>query len=641
MNAPDRFQDWTDANQRLLVAEFARLKQRLAGDDDTLARTEADALRAAMARPAAIDVLAQAFALSAFEREIVLLAAGVEMDSRLAGLCGEASGQPQRPWASFGLALAALAGPHWSALAPVRPLRRWRLLEVDEVASLATARLKLDEPVLHFLAGLAFTDMRLAPLLRPVDEAPWIAASHRELCDVIVAGLEADTAVPPPMPLVQMYGDDAPGREDVAATAAALMGRHLRALDMNALPGAMTEIGLLATLWEREAALSAKALFIECGAEPPAPALRQFIERVGGLVFLGADQVLNLRRGSQRHAVLRPAAAEQRSLWRQALGAADCGVDAELDAVVSQFRWSARGIAETAALLRLAPIEAGDLWRACRSGAPARLAELAQRVEPRADWDDLVLPEAQKQTLAQIVVHMQRRFEVHDAWGFAAKGSRGLGITALFAGESGTGKTLAAEVLARTLQLDLFRIDLSAVVSKYIGETEKNLRRVFDAAEDSGAMLLFDEADALFGKRSEVKDSHDRYANIEVSYLLQRMESYRGLAVLTTNHRAALDTAFMRRLRFVVQFPFPEAAEREAIWRRAFPAATPTRDLAYAKLARLQAAGGHIQNIALGAAFHAADAGEPVGMAHVLKAAHAESAKRERAMAESETRGWV
>jgi SpoVK/Ycf46/Vps4 family AAA+-type ATPase len=164
---------------------------------------------------------------------------------------------------------------------------------------------------------------------------------------------------------------------------------------------------------------------------------------------------------------------------------------------------------------------------------------------------------------------------------------------------------------------------------------------VFDGAEDSGAVLLFDEADALFGKRSEVKDSHDRYANIEVSYLLQRMEAYRGLAILTSNQKAALDPAFQRRLRFVVHFPFPDAAEREAIWRRIFPAATPTRGLEFAKLARLHVAGGSIRNIALNGAFCAADAGEPVGMAHLLRAAHAEAAKRERVLTDGETRGWV
>src|SRR5439155_15728513 len=191
------------------------------------------------------------------------------------------------------------------------------------------------------------------------------------------------------------------------------------------------------------------------------------------------------------------------------------------------------------------------------------------------------------------------------------------------------------------LRLDLYRIDLSSVVSKYIGETEKNLRRVFDAAEEGGAILLFDEADALFGKRSEVKDSHDRYANIEVSYLLQRMEAYRGLAILTTNARSAIDTAFQRRLRFVVQFPFPDVRLREAIWRRVFPQATPLADVDYAKLGRLHVAGGSIRNIALNAAFLAAEGGTPVTMTHLANAAHAEAAKRERPLSDAETRGWM
>jgi SpoVK/Ycf46/Vps4 family AAA+-type ATPase len=230
---------------------------------------------------------------------------------------------------------------------------------------------------------------------------------------------------------------------------------------------------------------------------------------------------------------------------------------------------------------------------------------------------------------------------VYDDWGFAAKSARGLGVSALFAGESGTGKTMAAEVLARELQLDLYRIDLSSVVSKYIGETEKNLRRVFDAAEDAGAVLLFDEADALFGKRSEVKDSHDRYANIEVSYLLQRMEAYRGLAILTTNMKGALDGAFQRRLRFVVHFPFPDQAQREAIWRSVLPAQLPTDRIDCRKLAQLHVAGGAIRNIALNAAFLAADRQEAVAMPHLLQAAHAEAAKRERPLAEAETRGWM
>jgi SpoVK/Ycf46/Vps4 family AAA+-type ATPase len=231
--------------------------------------------------------------------------------------------------------------------------------------------------------------------------------------------------------------------------------------------------------------------------------------------------------------------------------------------------------------------------------------------------------------------------KVYETWGFAAKGRRGLGVSALFAGESGTGKTLAAEVLAAELGLDLYRIDLSAVVSKYIGETEKNLRQVFDSAEEAGAVLLFDEADALFGKRSEVRDSHDRYANIEVGYLLQRMEAYQGLAILTTNLKSSLDRAFQRRLRFIAEFPFPDIVQREAIWRRAFPAATPTDRINAAALAQLKVPGGAIRNIALNAAFLAAAANGPVTMAHLLEAARLEAGKNERPLAKAETGGWV
>jgi SpoVK/Ycf46/Vps4 family AAA+-type ATPase len=243
--------------------------------------------------------------------------------------------------------------------------------------------------------------------------------------------------------------------------------------------------------------------------------------------------------------------------------------------------------------------------------------------------------------LRHITIHVRQRSLVYNQWGFADKAGRGLGITALFAGPSGTGKTMAAEVLANELRLDLYRIDLSQVVSKYIGETEKNLSRVFDAAEEGAAVLLFDEADALFGKRSDVKDSHDRYANIEVSYLLQRMEAYRGLAILTTNRKTALDQAFLRRIRFVVDFPFPDAAERQEIWKRVFPAATPVSDLRTDRLGSLNAAGGNIRNIALNAAFLAADAGEPVRMTHILSATRGEYGKLERPLSDVEIAGWV
>jgi SpoVK/Ycf46/Vps4 family AAA+-type ATPase len=281
------------------------------------------------------------------------------------------------------------------------------------------------------------------------------------------------------------------------------------------------------------------------------------------------------------------------------------------------------------------------LWDICRLLARPSLEGLAQRLTPKARWEDLVLPDAQTQTLRHLAAQVRHRMQVYETWGFSALGRRGLGVSALFAGDSGTGKTMAAEVLAHELELDLYRIDLSAVVSKYIGETEKNLRQVFDAAEEGGSILLFDEADALFAKRGEVKDSHDRYANMEVAYLLQRMESYQGLAILTTNLKSSLDRAFTRRLRFTVHFPFPDLGQRERIWAQVFPATAPTRGIEPAKLAQLKVTGGNIRNIAMNAAFLSAEADEPIGMAHLLKAATLEADKLERPIADAETRGWA
>jgi hypothetical protein len=645
MNAPEprselRY-DWTEGNQRLLVAEFARLKRLLAGEPAQEAEELVASCRAGLAAPAGIDRLAERFGLSAFERDLLLLAAGVEMDADFAALSAGAAGG-QRPWASFALALAVLPESHWSALAPTRPLRRWHLLEPTEDHALVSARLRIDERALHYIAGVNHLDQRLQPLLRRLAEPPAMAEAHETAVVSLLAALDAETT---PLPVLQLWGGDLHGKRDIAARLAGRCGLQLHAIAAEDIPASAHECELLASLWERETALLDSALLVECGEGPPAAPARRFIERVGGLTLLALREPAGFTRRDLRLQVEKPAPRDQLRLWEQALGSAAPRIAGAVEAVASEFRLSAQDIRRAAAGIAREATLSGDpeaaLWQACRAVERPRLEGLAQHIEPAAGWDDLVLPEAQTAILRQIAGQLRHRLTVHDRWGFAAKNTRGLGISALFEGESGTGKTMAAEVLARALHLELFRIDLSAVVSKYIGETEKNLARVFDAAEDQGAILLFDEADALFGKRSEVKDSHDRYANIEVSYLLQRMEAYRGLAILTSNQKAALDSAFQRRLRFVVHFPFPDAGEREAIWRRIFPAATPVGALDYARLAQLHMAGGNIRNIALNAAFHAAEAGEPVGMAHLLRAAHGEAAKRERALSATELRGWT
>jgi hypothetical protein len=308
-----------------------------------------------------------------------------------------------------------------------------------------------------------------------------------------------------------------------------------------------------------------------------------------------------------------------------------------VDRLAGQF---AVGAADVAAVA-VHGMDGPDLWAECRSRARPALEGLAERVEARSGWDDLVLPPDRKRLLRETAEHVRHRLTVFDDWGFATRTNRGSGVSVLFLGPSGTGKTSAAEVLAKDLGLDLYRVDLSQVVSKYIGETEKNLRRIFDAAESGGAVLLFDEADALFGKRSEVRDAHDRYANIEVSYLLQRMETYRGLAILTSNLKDAIDPAFLRRLRFIVQFPFPDAAGRAEIWRGIFPAEVPTEGLDVDRLARLAVAGGTIRNIALLATFLAAGEDSPVRMQHCLAATRTEYGKLGKPLTDAEVAGWT
>ena len=571
---------------------------------------------------------------------MLLLCAGVEMHGPLAAQCTLNAEGPGQPFPTFALALARLAEPHWSALAPVGPLRLWRLVEVRDERALTSSRLGIDERVLHYLAGVNYLDPRLRSILREHSDPGLLTEQHDDIAAAALAALETRVGTPP---IVQLSGGDSAGKVEIARRLSAHLDLGLHVLRAADIPGNAHEADALAVLWSRETVLLGSALFVHADDADP-HMLARFVERVGGLVFVAARQSAPIDRVALSYRVDSPGPAEQKRLWCNALGDDAAQLNGTLDTLAAQFRLNTDTIARTAEAMRVrrADTDLGAaLWQACRESARARLEGLAQRVESSARWDDLVLPEAQLATLRQIAAHVRQRMRVYEDWGFGAKGTRGLGISVLFSGESGTGKTMAAEVLADELGLDLYRIDLASMVSKYIGETEKNLRRVFEAAEDSGSILLFDEADALFGKRSEVKDSHDRYANIEVSYLLQCMEAYRGLAILATNLKNSLDTAFQRRLRFVVQFPFPDAELRERIWRGVFPAQTPLEAIDHAKLAQLNVAGGNIRNIALNAAFIAAEAQVPVGMSHLLLAARSEASKRERPYSDAETRGWA
>jgi len=625
---------WQERNQSALVAEFAALRRRLDG--------EAVAVRASASAddsPTAIESLVEIFELSTFERELLLLLAGVEMDSALAERVAELSGG-KRSGVTFSLAMATLASPHWSALAATSPLRRWSLISLEAGYGLTAAPLRIEERVLHYLAGTNRIDARLEDVLFRKAPPAWMDDDHFKLGNEILRRLRAGESADAVM---HLCGDDELGQEDVASLVAHSNGRQLLVLRHEDTPATGGELELFLHLWMRERLLLPATLLLQWGDETPSTAAKQLAERVPGTLMIASREPLRLHRAVECHQVDKPAPTAQLRLWQDALGTAAEQADGVLGEIAQQFRLSAETIVSIAGSVNAEDAEplGARLWSACRAHSRPRLELLAKRIVPSAKWDDLVLPEAQTLVLRQLAAQSRNRMTVYETWGFATKGRRGLGLSALFAGPSGTGKTLAAEVLAAELRLDLYRVDLSAVVSKYIGETEKNLKQVFDAAEAGGCMLLFDEADALIGKRSEVKDSHDRYANIEVGYLLQRMESFQGLAILTTNMKSSLDKSFQRRLRFTVDFPFPDAMQRQQIWERVFPVQTPTKGLDYGRLAALNMTGGNIRNIALNAAFLAADAKAPVGMAHLLQAAQLEAVKTERPIAEMETRRWV
>ncbi|CAM5691432.1 AAA+ ATPase domain-containing protein OS=Streptomyces violarus OX=67380 GN=FHS41_004946 PE=4 SV=1 [Streptomyces violarus] len=536
---------------------------------------------------APLDALVACFGLTPFERDLVLLTAAQELDPTTAARCAAASADPERAHPTFSLALAALAEPHWSALTPVSPLRRWRIVELDDDTRLTTSRLRLDERILHFLLGSPYLDTRLHGQARRTPVPDRLPPSYDLAASRVAAGWADGTRPDAPL-LVELVGGDLRSRADIAAAGAARAGLGLYTMSAEDVPTDPAERDRFARLWQREAILLPAALLVEAGEldRDQQAATEAFLAGAAvPVVVSSTDPRRSDRPHGTRVSVPRLDDDEQLDLWADAFqGVADLD-DGELRSLVAQFQLPPHIVRSAAATVRRElpyedELDAVQLaWRAGLDEARMGMDELGRRVEPQAGWDDLVLHERQTSVLREIVAHVRQRATVHQEWGFAQTLRRGLGVTALFAGGSGTGKTLAAEVMAKELGLDLFVIDLSQVVSKYIGETEKNLRRVFDAAEAGGALLLFDEADALFGKRSEVKDSHDRYANLEVSYLLMRMEAYRGLAVLTTNMKKALDNAFLRRIRFVVDFPFPAEHERAEIWRRVLPPQAPVKDL--------------------------------------------------------------
>jgi len=645
---------WEVGNARHLSAALGWLRLRLerrAGErpPDAELAAAADAVaqaEASMPAPPALTLLAETLGLSRFERNLLLLCAAAEFDGSFSALFAASQGDPGRIYPTFALALSMFEGAAWDALSPERPLRYWKLIEINQPGAqpLTVSALRADERIVNYLKGLNYLDDRLAPYLARIapSQCPGEMPASQRLLRTKMTSRWRVSRAGAQIPMVQLLGPDAAGKQLMAAAAADDMGLRLYRLSPDSLPGQPADLEVLARLWQRESMLLPLALYVDAqevdASEIHATTVRRFLAHASGFTALAVREAWpRLPRETHIIDVAKPTMEEQRQAWQKL-------VEPDADSpglLASQFDLNIVDIIRIAEAAKsdresnVAPLST-RLWDACSARVRPMLDALAHRIAPKASFDDIVLPAEQTGQLHQIAAQVRQRGKVYGEWGFAERVNRGLGISALFAGESGTGKTMAAEVIANALRLNLYRIDLSAVVSKYIGETEKNLRRLFDAAEDGGAILFFDEADALFGKRSDVKDSHDRYANIEINYLLQRMEAYRGLAILATNLRGSLDLAFTRRLRFIVNFPFPGIAERRRMWQLAFPAQTPLHGLDYHRLARLNLTGGSIHNAALNAAFLSADAGSPVTMPFALAAAKAEFVKLDRPVNEAD-----
>jgi hypothetical protein len=621
-----------DPGVKALDASIASLEERIAEHEGRMRRE---------GPPPALVALAERAGLGPLETEVLFLAAAPALDGAFGRAYAELHDDARRDKATVHLALALFVADPAERLVAAeclgapRPLSVLRLVHASDHPGepRLTRGLSVDDRVSDFLRGINRTDVRLRPLVTPTP--PALEGAMERGGDALASLVLAE---PSRWLTIGLLGTVDGGARDAAQAACASLGLCLHVLDLPRLAAsAPEERATLIALLGREALLAGMAVLVEAdGVERRSPAagtIDELIRHLGATLFVVSAERWSGAPTSHVVPLPRPTRAEQRTLWRAALGPHPHSVNGEVDAIVQQFDFGPTAIADVvtrAATRSGGAITGAELWRACREQTGAALEELATRISPCYGWDDIVVSEDVRAQLRELASQVEQRGRVYETWGFGAQLTRGRGITALFSGPSGTGKTMAAEIVAAHLELDLYRIDLAGVVSKYIGETEKNLRRVFDAAERSGAILFFDEADALFGTRTEVRDSHDRYANVEINYLLQRMEDYAGLAILATNRRGALDPAFLRRLRFVIDFPFPGAEDRRRIWERIFPAPAERDTLEYAFLSRLELAGGSIRSIAVNAAFLAAAERAPIAMPHVVRAAAREYAKLAR-----------
>jgi len=612
----------------------------------------------------ALETLSRTFNLSNFEKMILIMCAGAEIDSEFSMIFSKLYRNSNAKFPTFDIALRALPEADWEAILPDSNLRRFQLIVIhnyDDVP-LITTPIRIQERILHYILGFkSAMDSSLDYLVRPVQITAPVANSAKErVSDIVEFYLNRPNKTR--LPIFQLWGPDADTCLIVAQMACEKLGLGLWSIPGELIASKSAYEQSLSGLLSRECLLGGNALYVD--AYDIDESLKRTVARFAAqsmvpLLFLGARQPWSFFSSDKPSITIelkRPTKEDQRNMWKECFertmldDATKSHYLAEIDSIADRFNLDSTSIdviSKKISLMqnkengydpqRLYSLLQSLTYRLTKS----RLGDLAEEIIPTSRLDDIILPASRKSMIQAIALHFKHRRKVYDEWGFAKKSSRGLGIVALFSGESGTGKTMAAEALAKELGLDLYRIDLSMVASKYIGETEKNLRQIFDAAETKECVLFCDEADSLFGKRSEVRDSHDRYANLQIGYLLQRIESYNGIIILATNFKKNLDSAFMRRVRFICDFPFPDEKSREEIWRRIFPENVPLApSLDFKFLSRLSITGGSIRNIALNAAFLAAEEGGPVSMSQIKRAAEEEYGKLGRGMSTAEIGNW-
>ena len=619
--------------------------------------------------------LSEVFSLSPFEERCIVICLAPELNRQYEKLYAYLQDDVTRKKPGIDLILTLLTSTPEERIAARStfqqrsPMFRYRLMQLidgapDARTPLLSRFLKLEDRIVDFLLGIQLIDSRLERAASIVIGASPLAEAVNEKTRNSVAGAIASHFVEDPSIRTTLafylHGPYGSGKQSIAELGASEMKLPLLIVDTPKMlegPGSFEDLVWLAG---REALLQPAVLFFDRidaitgeGRDRSFPdLLLEVAKECSWVTFLGG---LNQWRPSGAVENLGfidvplgpPADSDRVRVWQVLSSTYQLNSDVDLTQIAGRYNLTHGQIRDALAAAystaRTRPahqrrITMSDISAACRSQSGQKLASLARKITPVYSWNDIVLPAPVLSQLREMCERVVHRHRVMGDWGFGKKLALGKGVNALFAGPSGAGKTMAAEIIANELDLDLYKIDLSGVVSKYIGETEKNLDRVFSAAQDANAILFFDEADALFGKRSEVRDSHDRYANIEISYLLQKMEEYEGVAILATNLKANLDESFTRRLSFTVHFPFPDEASRQLIWKGIWPAAVTLDDgVDLSRLSRqFKLSGGNIKNVALGAAFLAAADGGSVTMEHLLRSTSREFQKLGKPLSEAE-----